>query len=122
MTGANWAIIVVGLISVLGAYVSGRAARSAAKFNADASTASSKAQAETEAYHRARKMDIETIERQNKEIEEIRKNNQDLRHKVRTLIADNGRLREDNNRKQEEIDSLLRRVDRLERQVGETHG
>lgn len=114
MSGSEWAAIIVGLISVVAAIFSGRAARSAAKFNSDASITNSRTQAETEAYIRARNMDLKTIEQQDKEIEEIRVNNEELRKRVRVLITENIELREEN-------DSLRRRVARLE-QLGENHG
>lgn len=60
----------------------------------------SRTAAETEAYNRARKMDIETIERQEKDITK-------LKERVESLIKDNDRLHEAN--------LLLRqRVTRLE--------
>lgn len=114
MGGSDWAAIIVGIITVVAAIFSGRAARSAAKFNSDASVMNSRTQAETEAYIRARNMDLKTIEQQDKEIEEIRVNNEELRKKVRTLITENIELREQN-------DSLRRRVARLE-QLGGNNG
>lgn len=114
MGASEWAAIIVGLISVVAAIFSGRAARSAAKFNSDASIMNSRTAAETEAYIRARNMDLKTIEQQDKEIAEIRDNNEELRKKVRTLITENIELREEN-------DSLRRRVARLE-QLGGNHG
>jgi len=108
MDGSDWAIVIVALISVISAYLSGKAARNAAKYNSDASMASAKIQAETEAYNRARKMDIETIKRQDEEIEELRKNGRELREKVRGLLAEN--------------EALKRRVSVLEQMQGESHG
>lgn len=92
MNAGNWATIIVALIALISAIFSGRAASGAAKY-------SSKAQAETEAYGRARKMDIETIERQNGQLEELRK-------RVKELELENNRLR--------------RRVSQLELRTGET--
>lgn len=103
MDAGNWATIIVAAITVLAAILSGRAAAGASKF-------SSKAQAETEAYARARKMDIETIERQDKEIEELREEVAQHREKIKELKLDNERLHEDNDR-------LRRRIIRLERQL-----
>lgn len=74
----------------------------------------SKTLAETEAYNRARKLDTETIERQEREIKEIRANNEDLRDKVRALKTDNESIHEDNDR-------LRRRIARLEKQIGESN-
>lgn len=112
MDQINWAGIIVAGIGVVAAWLSGRSAAKAAKYNADASMASAKAEAETQAYERARKMDVETIKRQDDEIDEIRQNNQELRNKVRQLLADNRSLHEEN-------DSLRQRVSSLERQLGE---
>lgn len=122
MDQISWAGVVVALIGVISAWLSGRSARAAAKYNADASMASNKAQAETEAYQRARNMDLKTIQRQDEEIEEIRINSEKLREKVRTLIQDNERLRTDNQRLHDDNDALRRRVSRLEQQLGETSG
>lgn len=105
MEAGNWAMVIVAAISLIGAILSGRAAAGASKY-------SSKAQAETEAYNRARKMDIETIERQDKELEEIREENRKMQQKMGELKLDNERLHEDNDR-------LRRRVSRLEKQLGE---
>jgi FtsZ-binding cell division protein ZapB len=120
--GSDLAAIVVALISVISAFLAGRAARNAAKFNSEAAVASSKTQAETEAYQRARKMDIETIERQDQEIEEIRDNSAKLREKVRMLMIDNDRLREDNQNLHADNDTLRRRITSLELKLGEFHG
>jgi chromosome segregation ATPase len=76
---------------------------------------SARTEAETEAYARARKMDIETIERQDKEIDEIRQNNKELRQKVRTLAEDNQRLREELSTERQDKEALRRRVTHLER-------
>ena len=71
MDQISWSGIIVAFIGVVSAWLSARAARNAAKYSADASTANEKAKAETDAYQRARKMDIETIERQDQEIREL---------------------------------------------------
>ena len=105
MNAGNWAAIIVAAISLLSAVFAGRAAAGASKY-------STRAQAETEAYNRARKMDIETIERQDEEIEEIRKENKKLDARIKELKLDNERLHEDNDR-------LRRRVAHLERLLGE---
>lgn len=108
MEPTNWATIIVAAIALISAILSGRAAAGAAKY-------SSKAQAETEAYNRARKMDIETIERQGKELEEIHAENAEMQKKIRELKIDNEKLHEDNDR-------LRRRITALERQLGEPNG
>jgi peptidoglycan hydrolase CwlO-like protein len=104
MGASNWASIIVAAIALFSAIAAGRAAAGASKYSA-------KAQAETEAYNRARKMDIETIERQDKEIGEIREENKAMQQKIRELKIDNERLHEDNDR-------LRRRITHLEQQLG----
>lgn len=103
----SWAAIIVAIISALGAWAAQRSARSA-------SVVSEKTKAETEAYGRARKMDVETIERQDKEINELVE-----RDKVRELAI--RELRVDNERLHTENVTLRRRVAALERQQGEHH-
>jgi len=90
----NWATVIVALIALGSAYLSNRASRH-----------STKTQAETEAYIRARKIDIETIDRQEKQLEK-------LRTRVLDLEASEERLNEDNDR-------LRSRVTRLERKLEE---
>lgn len=123
MRGSDWATITVALISVISALLASRAAKTAAKFNSDASVTNSKIQAETEAYERARSMDIKTIERQDQEIEEIRQNSEKLREKVRMLMEHNERLRDENQRLHRDNETLMRRISRLEtRFEGDQHG
>src|ERR1044072_6179762 len=105
MDAGNWATLIVAAISLISAIFSGRAAAGASKFR-------SKAQAETEAYNRARKMDVEKIDRQHKEIKEIQAENAVMLQKMKELKIDNERLHEDNDR-------LRRRVTHLERLLGE---
>lgn len=121
MKGSEWAIIIVALISVLSAIFSGRSAKAAAKYNSDASVMNSRTMAETEAYERARRMDIATIERQDEEIAEIRENAEKLRDKVRTLMQHNTQLREDNQKLHQDNETLRRRIARLETQLGDHH-
>jgi hypothetical protein len=108
MKGSDWALIIVALVSLTSAVLAGRSARKAAQYDSDASVMNSKTLAETEAYNRARKMDVETIERQDKEIDEIYEQNRNLRIKVRELQIDNERIHEENR-------ILKQRVARLEK-------
>jgi FtsZ-binding cell division protein ZapB len=105
MGASNWATIIVAAIALISAIFSGRAAAGASRY-------SSKAQAETEAYNRARKMDIETIDRQDQELEELRDDQAKMARRLKELKEDNERLHEDNDR-------LRRRVTHLERLLGE---
>lgn len=77
----------VAAIGIVSSWLAGRSARKAAQFSADASTANERTKAETEAYNRARKMDIETIARQDIEIKK-------LTEKVQFLEAENAILKE----------------------------
>lgn len=115
MDSNNWAQIIVAMVAVVSAVLSGRAARKSSQYTSDAAVMNARTQAETEAYNRARQMDIQTIERQRTELEQIRANSDELRKKIRELKLNNERLNEDNDR-------LRRRVTRLEEQVGELSG
>lgn len=99
MTASLWATIIVAVISVGSAVFSGRAARYG-----------SRTQAETEAYIRARKIDTETIDRQEKQLEK-------LRERVLILEASEERLNEDNDRLRTRVSALERKVEEL----GGTH-
>lgn len=113
MTGSDWAVIVVAVISLVGALLSARSARGAAKYNAEASHASARAEAETEAYNRARKMDVETIHRQDEEIKELIADNKKLRDDLKTLKADHDKLWGRYREQHEELQTLRRHVARL---------
>lgn len=73
------ASIVVTLISAGFAYASQRA-------SSKATAASSKLDLERDAYERARKFDIATIERQDRELAELRADNKRLINKVNVLL------------------------------------
>ncbi len=113
MKSSDWALIVVAVISLGSAFLSGRSAKAAAKFSSEATIDNTRVLAETEAYNRARRMDIETIERQDREIDEIREQNRKLREKVRVLQQENEDIKEDNRQ-------LRQRVTRLEQHQEET--
>lgn len=87
MDATNVASLIVALIAAVTAIASQRSA-------ARASTVNARTAAEEEAYNRARKMDIETIDR---------------------LIAENKELREREKELQEQVDILKWRISRLER-------
>jgi hypothetical protein len=128
---AIWAGVLISLITALGALASSRA-------SSKASTANSKAEVEKEAYDRARKMDVETIERQDKELDEIREQkklieeqnrllreqNDHLNADVKRIDADNRslhdenrRVLEDNARLRAEVRALRLRMVRYERRL-----
>lgn len=83
------ASVVVGIIAAGSAYASQRAANKASVTNTNVS---SRLDSEKEAYERAREFDLETIDRQNGEIRDLREENtaqrekiEDLENKVETL-------------------------------------
>lgn len=101
MDGGNWAAIIVAVVALLSGIYTARAA-------SKASTSSTKIQAETEAYERARKMDTETISKQEKKIEKLEGRVQQLEEKNETLEEDNDRLR-----------NRVNRLERLEKRLAE---
>lgn len=109
MKGSDWALIAVAVISVLSAWLSSRSAKSAAKYNSDANVSSQKVIAETEAYARAREMDIETIERQGKRIKSLEENEERINRAIRQLREENLILHEDNDRLRRKIAGLEQR-------------
>lgn len=128
MNAGNWAAIITSLIAVAGAWAASRNARQAAEKNAVvvSTTDLEKARmaAETEAYNRARKMDIETIERQEKELILLREQNgrlgvvqiqnEHLNDDVKRVAADNEELHKQNEKLRHEVRTLEAKVSRLE--------
>lgn len=120
----NIAGVIISIISALGALAASRAA-------SKASTGNARTEAEKEAYDRARKMDVETIERQDKEIDEIREQNKLLKEQNDHLNADvkridsdnrslhdeNRRVMEDNARLRAELRAMRLRLVRIERGI-----
>lgn len=76
------ATITVAVIAALSAYAS---QRSAAKASTTNTSLTSRTDMEKDAYERARAFDTETIRRQDLELEETRKQNEELREEVREL-------------------------------------
>lgn len=74
--------ILVAIIAALGAWLSQRAASRATFTN---TTVASRLDAEKEAYNRARAFDLQTIERQDSELTELRKDNKQLYERVAVL-------------------------------------
>lgn len=83
---ANLATIITGVVGVVGMW-------GAHKISARATQKNTKEVAETEAYSRARAMDMQTIERQNAEIKDLLGDNIALRKRDRTQINEIDRLR-----------------------------
>lgn len=96
---AVFASIIVVIISGLSAYASQRAASRATRLNTDATN---RTDMEKEAYERARKFDVETITRQDTNIDELReeikvlrKEIDELKVKNRSLVSDIIRLEQE---------------------------
>jgi chromosome segregation ATPase len=103
MDASNLAALITSALALFGVWVTSRNARKAAERNVVVTTSGevekARLAAETAAYERARKMDVETIERRDKEIKEIREQYEQVR-------SDNLHLNED-----------VKRVDRENREV-----
>lgn len=123
MDPASIGAVIVALIAALGAWASARSNSRAAMVNA-------RAQAEVEAYSRARAMDDRTIKRQDEEIEEIKQNYDELNIRFKQISRDNELLHAENvalrrthsqqvRKLHEENQALRERVERLEKQLEE---
>jgi septal ring factor EnvC (AmiA/AmiB activator) len=126
MDAGNIAAIITSLFALFGVWASSRNARKATEKNAVVVSTTelekSRFDASKDAYERARKMDIETIERQDSEIAEIRDQNHRLNDDMKILhadnthlLADNEQLRIVNERLRRENQELFERLERLER-------
>jgi TolA-binding protein len=112
--------VVISLIAALSGRASSKAASRASITN---TSTSSRVEMEKEAYERARKLDTETIQRQDDEMDEMRLTIRELKeagqardvryerlhHEHELVIADNARLRE-------EVRRVRQRFTRIERQ------
>jgi hypothetical protein len=107
MDGGDYASIIAGIIAALSAWAvsrsAGKANRLAKELEAQASveserirkeaaTETTRSQAETEAYERARSFDIATIERQTAEILQVRADNVHLNADVKRVNRENQEL------------------------------
>lgn len=119
--GWDWGDLVtlaVAAIAALSAYASQRAAARASTMN---TSTTSRVDMEKEAYDRARKFDIETITRQDAEIEDLRRDNKDLHEKVDVARAEARAARAEAREAHAEADSLRRELITLKRRYDE-HG
>lgn len=96
MDAGDWAAIICSLAALLGVVVTSRNARKAQEKNTTVVSATelekSRLAAETAAYERARRMDVETIERQDREIAELREQVGHLNTDVKATNAHNEEL------------------------------
>lgn len=112
--GWDWGDLVtlcVAAIAALSAYASQRAAARATTIN---TTTTSRVDMEKEAYDRARKFDIETIERQDAEIAELRKDNLDLHEKVDVARSEARAARSEAREAHAEADELRKEIRALQ--------
>lgn len=107
-----FASILVAVISSLAAYASSKSASKASTINAELEK---RASALDEAYERAKKFDVDTIER-------LEKDNKELREKDRLRDEEMSTMRVERRADKAEIRQLKARVAHLERVVdGKTH-
>jgi predicted nuclease with TOPRIM domain len=111
--------IIISLIAATATWLASRAASKASVKNA---VTSSRAVMEEEAYQRARTYDVETIRRQDEEIDELRENQKTLNADVKMVNKENERLHQenslilqDNYRLRGELLWMRKRIVRLER-------
>lgn len=90
----NWVPIASVIVSIIAAYSAIKTSRT----SANATTVNARTNAETEAYTRARKLDVETITRQDAEIKELYEKLEHLNNDVKMVHSENEVLRVDNAR------------------------
>lgn len=109
---------VISLIAAGSAYASQRASSKASTLNTQTT---SRVDMEKDAYNRALVYDTDTIDRQDKEIKEVRDENRIVTESVKVLGKENERLREENislrasnTALTAQVSSLMQRVEHLE--------
>lgn len=119
MDPGSIAAIIVSVVAAYGAYASQKAAAKAAKANAEST---GRMKMEDEAYDRAREYDTETIERQGREIAELRAEKDQLKEDVKGLKQDNETLHDENRelkRKVEQLEAQMRHPSRIHPPINE---
>lgn len=114
MDSTNIAGLVVSVIATFVGYMSARSASKATTRNTELTARFSM---EDKAYERARKFDTDTIERQDKEIEELRAVNQKFEIEVHELKEANrklGDVQATNEALNREVQELRDRIHRIE--------
>ena len=101
------AAIIVALLGLLGGYIT---RQQGIRSKDVESRAERRLRAEDEAYGRARKLDTDTITRQNAEIEDMHSENQDLRERIDRLEVQMDAMRSENH-------ALQLRVTELEQEL-----
>ena len=100
MEPGSWAAIFIAPIAAIGSWLSHKASSNASIKTSDNT---SRVEMEKEAYERARKLDTDTIARQDTEMAELRTENQQLRNDNEALHA--------------EVRELKGRINRLEQRI-----
>jgi peptidoglycan hydrolase CwlO-like protein len=111
--------ILISLITAVTGFLAARASSKASQTNV---ATSSRVEMEKEAYERARKMDTETIKRQDEELDQLFEKQKRFEEKLELLTSENERLHgenrivlEDNTRLRNDITKLRQRIVRMER-------
>lgn len=100
MDPINIGSLAVAVIAALSAWATSRAAGKAAR---DSTSIGGRLDAEKEAYERARAFDMDTIERQDREIAELRSENESLKAELRSVMQRLTRLERSVPKKLEEM-------------------
>ena len=103
MEPGNWAAIFIASVAAIGSWLSHKASSNAAIKTSDNS---SRVEMEKEAYERARKLDTDTITRQDDEMAELRTENQQLRRDNEALHAEVRELKDRLSRLEQRIQSV----------------
>lgn len=92
MNGVVIASVIVSAIAAVGGWLSARESRKASNTN---SVTSGRVEMEKEAYERARKLDTDTIQRQEEELDDLRSRNDRLQERVELVQTQNLQLNEE---------------------------
>ena len=119
MDVANIVTVIVAIIAAGSAYASQRAAARASTLNTSTTT---RVDMEKEAYDRARKFDIETIQRQDAEILELRHELETAHEKIDVARAEARKARSEVREMRIDKDKLRDRVNDLETELRRYQG
>lgn len=114
LSPVDLASIIVSIIAAGSAYASQRAASKASTKKVETS---SRTRMEEEAFERARKFDIDTIQRQDAEILDVLNKNKELNEDIKILHTDNLQLHADNEKLRIDNKILLEEVKQLRAEV-----
>jgi hypothetical protein len=106
--------IAISVIGLLGIWLSSRESRKATTTN---TATSSRVEMEKEAYERARALDVDTIARQDKELKELRANQEYINADVKRVHTENESLHDEIERRRLEHLNVLEDNQRLRTEV-----